>query len=247
MSGHRTKMSQITAASNVTNGSKPYIVEDRPMISRSSGDRIKITHTIEPGKEETGCLTCFYSPPERPVLAKCPCFDHPEYIVNEIRASQYIYVRENSLEYNVPTLQPARSDSSLATCLCCGRSPSILAVRDRATVVYFDDVLMDSIRDDTRACNPLHTFCCGGRGEEVRLESRFCWELCYRSRGPGSEACGILDACCCCVPCVPVGCPECLCPCAARKTIYVEDADTAVKILCKARDDARIRLSVMER
>ena len=27
------------AASNVTNGSKPYIVEDQPMISRSSGDR----------------------------------------------------------------------------------------------------------------------------------------------------------------------------------------------------------------
>ena len=28
-----------TPAANVTNGSKPYIVEDRPMISRSSGDR----------------------------------------------------------------------------------------------------------------------------------------------------------------------------------------------------------------
>mmetsp|Transcript_17646 Transcript_17646/g.42486 ORF Transcript_17646/g.42486 Transcript_17646/m.42486 type:complete len:80 (-) Transcript_17646:396-635(-) len=75
-------------SANVTDGSKPYIVEDRPMISRSSGDRVKLTHTIEPGKEETGCLTCFYAPPEYPILAKCPCFDYPEYIVNEIKASQ---------------------------------------------------------------------------------------------------------------------------------------------------------------
>jgi hypothetical protein len=50
--------------------------------------QVKITHTIEPGKEETGCITCFYSPPEYPILAKCPCFDYPEYIVNEIKASQ---------------------------------------------------------------------------------------------------------------------------------------------------------------
>ena len=49
---------------------------------------VKVTHTITPGNEETGCLTCFYSPPEYPILAKCPCFDYPEYIVNEIKASQ---------------------------------------------------------------------------------------------------------------------------------------------------------------
>ena len=49
---------------------------------------VKITHTIQPGDQETGCLTCFYSPPEYPILAKCPCFDYPEYIVNEMKASQ---------------------------------------------------------------------------------------------------------------------------------------------------------------
>mmetsp|Transcript_27675 Transcript_27675/g.52124 ORF Transcript_27675/g.52124 Transcript_27675/m.52124 type:complete len:237 (+) Transcript_27675:347-1057(+) len=233
--------------SNVTNGSKPYIVEDRPMISRSSGDRVKITHTIEPGKEETGCLTCFYAPPEYPVLAKCPCFDFPEYIVNEIKASQYIYIRENSIEYNQPTLQPATSNTPLATCLCCGHSPNVIIVRDQISTIYFDDLLMDSVRNDTRPCNPLHTFCCGGHGEEVRLESRFCWDGCYRGRSLGSEQCGLMGGCCCCVPCVPVGCPQCLCPCAARKTIYVEDAETAVQIVTQARDDARKRLQVMER
>jgi len=96
------------------NGSRPYIVEDRPMISRSNGDRgeywlsvlqlqhtniqlnfiisqqytVKITHTITPGSDETGVIVCCYSPPEYPILAKCPCFDYPEYIVNEMKASQ---------------------------------------------------------------------------------------------------------------------------------------------------------------
>jgi hypothetical protein len=90
-------------------------------------------------------------------------------------------------------------------------------VRDQISTIYFDDVLMESVRNDTRSCNPLHTFCCGGRGEEVRLESRFCWDSCYRGRGIGTEQCGLLNCIFnCCVPCVPVVCPDCLCPCAAR-------------------------------
>ena len=32
-----------------------------------------------------------------------------------------------------------------------------------------------------------------------------------------------------------------------QKTIYVEDAETAVKIIAQARDDAKIRLQVIER
>ena len=197
----------------------------------------------------------------------CCCVIHP---------FTSIYIRENSIEYNQPTLQPAKSNTPVTTVLCCGHSPTNLIVRDQISTVYFDDVLMDSVRNDTRSCNPLHTFCCGGRGEEVRLESRFCWDMCYRGRAVGTEQCGLLNSCCCCIPCVPVGCPECLCPCAARvrflrscmfslsfceltfvlvlgigkqqqKTIFVEDAETAVKIISKARDDARIRLQVMER
>eukprot|EP00804_Cyclotella_cryptica_P023215 CCRYP_000392-RB/>CCRYP_000392-RB protein AED:0.12 eAED:0.12 QI:208/1/1/1/0.75/0.6/5/501/229 len=227
-------------SANIPTGSKPYIVEDRPMISRSSGDRVKITHTIQPGKEETGCMTCFYSPPEYPILSKCPCFDYPEYAVNEIRASQYIYIRENSVEYNQPTLQPSKSTTTLTTILCCGHSPTDLAVRDSVSVIYYDDMLMDNIRNDTRTCHALHTFCCGGKGEAVRLESTFCGDACYRGRGVG-------DGGCCCFCCVPVCCPEWICPCGVRKTIYVEDAETAVRIITNARDDARVRLQVMER
>ena len=44
---------------------------------------------------------------------------------------------------------------------------------------------MDEVRNDTRICNPMQTFCCGGYGEEVRLESTFCGGLCYRVRGGG--------------------------------------------------------------
>jgi hypothetical protein len=83
-------------------------------------------------------------------------------------------------------------------------------------VIYYDDILMDTIRNDTRVCNPLQTFCCGGRGEEVRLESTFCGGLCYRGRR-GMRGGGGCSCCCSCIPiCIPVGCPECLCPCAAR-------------------------------
>ena len=116
--------------------------------------KVKITHTIAPGKEETGCLACFYAPPKLPILTKCPCFDYPEYIVNKIRASQYVYVRENSIEYNQPTLQPAPADRSslFEECLCCGRSRNVVMVRDRVSVVYFDDELYDDVRNDTRCC-----------------------------------------------------------------------------------------------
>jgi hypothetical protein len=75
-------------------------------------------------------------------------------------------------------------------------------------VLYFDDIIFDSVRNDTRLCNPFITFCCGGHGETVQLESRYCWDMCYRSRG-----CGTI---CCIIPCIPVICPDCLCPCAAR-------------------------------
>ncbi len=119
-----------------------------------------------------------------------------------------IYVRENSIEYNQPILQPAKANTTLAACFCCGNSPTDLTVRDQISVIYFDDILMDNVRNDTRLCNPLLSFCCGGKGEEVRLESTVIGGWCYRGRG--------FSGTCCCVPCVPVGCPDCLCPCAAK-------------------------------
>ena len=51
--------------------------------------KVKITHTIEPGQRETGCITCCHAPDNCPILASflC-CYDYPEYIVNEMNASR---------------------------------------------------------------------------------------------------------------------------------------------------------------
>ena len=34
------------------------------------------------------------------------------------------------------------------------------------STIHFDDVMMDSVRDNTRGCNPLPMFCCGARGRK---------------------------------------------------------------------------------
>eukprot|EP00568_Trieres_chinensis_P002567 CAMPEP_0183302622 /NCGR_PEP_ID=MMETSP0160_2-20130417/8337_1 /TAXON_ID=2839 ORGANISM="Odontella Sinensis, Strain Grunow 1884" /NCGR_SAMPLE_ID=MMETSP0160_2 /ASSEMBLY_ACC=CAM_ASM_000250 /LENGTH=239 /DNA_ID=CAMNT_0025465413 /DNA_START=151 /DNA_END=872 /DNA_ORIENTATION=- len=111
----------------------PYIVEDRMMLSRASGDAIRITHTIEPGRRTAGCLTCCHAPPRCPVLRFLPCVDPPEYVVLDMNASRYVYVRENGIEWNDPSYQPGPGD-------CCGGSCSTFAVMDDVTVLHFDDV-----------------------------------------------------------------------------------------------------------
>jgi len=125
-----------------------------------------------------------------------------------------IYIRENSLEYNQPTICPSKSMNPLSTLFCCGYSPSDLTVRDSVSVVYYDDIVMDTIRNDTRPCHGCQTFCCGGRGELVALESTFCGEMCYRGRS---------DMGCFC--CVPICCPEWICPCGMRVSSFIEKYD----------------------
>mmetsp|Transcript_18020 Transcript_18020/g.39394 ORF Transcript_18020/g.39394 Transcript_18020/m.39394 type:complete len:212 (+) Transcript_18020:69-704(+) len=202
----------------------PFIVEDRRMLSRVAGDRIKITHTIEPGRRETGCITCCHAPDNCPILASflC-CYDYPEYIVNEMNASRYIYVRENGIEWNSPSMQPAKGT-------CCGQSCTELAVMDNITVLYFDDINFDDVRNDTRCCNTCMTFCCGGRGEQVQIESTFCFSCCIRGRDNRT--------------CIPVCCPDLCCPCIVKSELWVEDAPAAVKIIRDARDDAKRRLGL---
>lgn len=66
----------------------PFIVEDRRMLSRVAGDRIKITHTIEPGQREPGCIVCCHAPDNCPMLAWLCCYDYPAYILTEMTASR---------------------------------------------------------------------------------------------------------------------------------------------------------------
>lgn len=121
-----------------------------------------------------------------------------------------IYIRENSLEYNQPTITYSKSTNLLSTLICCGNSMTDLTVRDSISVIYYDDIVMDTVRNDTRKCHECYTFCCGGRGEAVRLESTFCGNLCYRGRGGGV----------CCFCCVPVCFPEWVCPCGTRVSVF---------------------------
>ncbi len=53
-----------------------------------------------------------------------------------MNSSRYIYVRENSLEFNNPSMQATKGR-------CCGASCCELSVKDNVTVLYFDDEHFD--------------------------------------------------------------------------------------------------------
>lgn len=217
----------------------PYIVEDRRMISRSAANRIKITHTIQPGRRSRGLLTCCHAPEPsssssfsvllRPLTRCLFCFfDHPRRVVNEREASRYVYVRENSLEWNDPEIVPDRGG-------CCGSSCAASTVRDDVTVLYFDDADFDEVRaTEDRCCSATRSACCGDRGERVVIDSSFCFGGCRRS-GRGRGLCRARPSCC------PANC----CPCGARPTeLWVENAEMSARIIRDARDDAMSRLQL---
>jgi len=130
----------------------PYIVEDRRMMSRVKGDRIRITHIIEPGERVKGCCTCFNAPKLLPMLSYwCCCFDYPKRVINKLNSSKYIYVRENSIEFNTPEVRAANG-------LWFGSACCELNVKDKVTVIYFDDMhfsLGKSIWNNERKCSPI--------------------------------------------------------------------------------------------
>lgn len=97
-------------------------------------------------------------------------------------------------------------------------------VQDNVTVLYFDDVMFESITDQTRACNECRTCLFGGRGERVRVDSPVCCSCCQRASFP--------------CPCVPTCCPKSLFPCLLRHEIYMEDAQKGLYEIKKARSKA---------
>uniref|UniRef100_A0A7S0GBM8 Uncharacterized protein n=1 Tax=Proboscia inermis TaxID=420281 RepID=A0A7S0GBM8_9STRA len=179
-------MSSIRSTNAVNDSQRstgPYIVEDRRMISRVSGDRIRITNTIEPGKRSASCFACVSAPSSFPCCGILPCCDYPRIIVKDLNASRYIYIRENSLEWNSPSMQRAKN------------SWCRLVVRDHVRTVYFDDEYFDEVYHDARCCSNLRTACCGGNGEQIQIDSRLYCNLCVRTYP------------CCCIPaCFPKCC-----------------------------------------
>jgi len=175
----------------------------RTMLSRRSASQINIGGALKPGIATPSCISCCSAPACCPILALCPCCTDAEYISVKTQASQYIYLRENSLEWNAPKVV-------LKQGACFGVDPCVYDVQDNVTVLYYDDPIFDRITDQTRCCNECRTCICGGRGERIQIDSPCCCNLCQRA------------ACPC--PCVPICCPSFLGPCALKHEIYVEDA-----------------------
>ena len=173
------------------------------MISRKAKGKIRVLSSLQPGTSTPGCFVCCSAPAFCPMLSICPCCNESEYIHIKKESSKYIYIRENSIEWNDPSVVMKHGS-------CCGIDPCIYEIQDEVRVVYFDDNLFTRITDQTRCCNELRTCLFGGKGERIQLDSPCCCNLLQRATFP--------------CPCVPICCPTALFPCQMKHAIYVEDA-----------------------
>ena len=176
------------------------------MLGRQSRGAINLT-TLEPGTHKASCVTCLSSPSCCPLCSICICCDDSEYIKEKREASKYIYIRENSLEWNEPEIVMKAGS-------CLGVDPCLYQIHDNVHVVYYDDIMFDRITDQTRVCNECRTCLCGGRGERIRIDSTCCFGICLRASFPCA--------------CIPTCCPTSCFPCAWRHEIYVTDASKAL-------------------
>jgi hypothetical protein len=63
-----------------------------------------IIQAIPPASRMTSCYVCCKAPSCCACVSTCPCCEHPEYITMKVEESTYIYIRENSLEWNDPQI-----------------------------------------------------------------------------------------------------------------------------------------------
>lgn len=189
----------------------------RKVMSRMNSNSISIVASLKSGERSDGCLVCCQAPACCQTCAICPCCADSEYVKMRRAQSSYIYIRENSIEWNEPqvVIQPG---------VCCGIDPCLYDVQDNVHVLYFDDVMFEHITDQTRYCNECRTCCFGGKGERIRLDSPVCCSICQR----GSFPCLF----------VPVCCPKSVCPCILRHEVYLQDAQQALHEIKKAREKA---------
>jgi hypothetical protein len=182
-------------ASSLNNG--------RRIMSRKFKHSIGILKTLNPGQSIDGCLVCCAAPGCCPCCSVCPCCGDTEDIALIKKSSSYVYVRENSIEWNVPevVMKPGP---------CIGMDPCAYAVQDNIKVIYFDDTMIESMTDKTRCCNELRTCLFGGKGEVVSIDYPICFGCCQKAAFPYF--------------CMPVCCPKSISPCILSHEIYVDDA-----------------------
>lgn len=77
----------------------------RRMMSRRDGNAISIIRALSPGVHTNGCCVCCSAPACCPLFSVLPCCSDPEYILVKRQSSKYVYIRENSLEWNDPEVE----------------------------------------------------------------------------------------------------------------------------------------------
>jgi hypothetical protein len=117
--------------------SKEY---DRQILHLQNESVISIDSILESGQDDDGCFVCCSAPACLPLLGILPCFRNPEYIIAKHESSKYVYIRENSLEWNTPNIV-------LSGGACCGIDPCMYTVRDHVHVLYYDDPVFDHLSD----------------------------------------------------------------------------------------------------
>ncbi len=74
----------------------------RKMLTREDEKSIRIIKSIPVGEDTFGCIACCHAPSCCALFSICPCCTNPEYIIHKRASSKYVYVRENSIEWNEP-------------------------------------------------------------------------------------------------------------------------------------------------
>jgi hypothetical protein len=100
----------------------------RKMMSRKNNSKIKILSSLSPGKNTPGCLVCCGAPACCPLLSICPCCNDSEYIYIKRESSKYVYIRENSIEWNSPEVIMKHG-------YCFGVDPCVYDIQDHVKVV----------------------------------------------------------------------------------------------------------------
>jgi hypothetical protein len=112
-------------------------------MSRKGKGKIKILQALAPGTATPGCFVCCSAPACCPILSMLPCCNDPEYIHVKRESSKYVFIRENSIEWNMPSVVMKQGS-------CCGVDPCIYEIQDNIKVLYFDDPTFNRISDQTR-------------------------------------------------------------------------------------------------
>ena len=188
----------------------------RPIFQRQNENSIIIS-ALSPGENTPGCCEMCHAPTCLPCLSTFPCWGEAQYVAARRDASKYVYVRENSIEYNDPIV-------AFKVGKYCCVDPCEYVIQDNITVIYYDDPLFQKMTNKVDYFSACCILFFGGNGEKITFQNTCCLSLCTIGLPP--------------CPFVPRCCPSWCCPCYLRREIYFQDSQKAIYEIRKARDAA---------